>query len=643
MAMTSPFSEFASGINNTVDTYRANPAPLQQEVRRNANKPLVDQSLIRLIAADMLKEEQKAKMNQVQLALNPRQGTVAEQTFADATAGKEQEVAMRVGLVNAQKEMNRRKIMNQMGIGGLPTSMNQRPPQQLAQQRTQPQPQPQQRPTMQAAGGGLIAFAEGSGPEAITSDVVADNEPQTYGQYFMDIGVDFASDIGEWASENPTLAAAIGYAPGIGLVKKGIKYGKAVKEKVIATYDKFLKDRGRLRKVREEKPEVAARFDRVKKPTSEKVGAAVETITKPKVAVPVIGGAGAAEFLTTPMGGGEEAKAPEEVEPEVVTDTEVDTEDKAAETAADKLFASADASAITAATKAAQDRLADIAGGLEGPTTRADAIRMDRRTARGTLVDAQGEATKAIRGGIGTLEEAYGDQTTSYGDVIKDAKERADMLAGRGEYAKSARLKEFLRALARMGQGGNLGQAVGRAYEDILTQEDVRKMRGVAADKETAALQKERADNLVTQAETLFSAESNLAQIIADNVKDLSTFDADTQELVLKATELSNATARAIQSLNVDIAKLGLEGELATIESNLERLNIAVRERVVAASEISNLIGLLDNIQGSIISYIEVGKLGATDEEKRNAIEATKPLVEDVQNLRAILSKKIGK
>jgi len=318
-------------------------------------------------------------------------------------------------------------------------------------------------------------------------------------------------------------------------------------------------------------------------------------------------------------------------------------EDRAAETSAEKLFASADASAIKAATKAAQDRLADIAGGLEGPTTRADAIGTDRSTARETFVDAQEEARDAIRSGISTLKDAYKGQTTSYGDVIKDAKERADMLAGRGEYAKSARLKEFLRALARMGQGGNLGQAVGRAYEDILTQEDVRKMRGVAADKETAALQKERADNLVTQAETLFSAESNLAQIIADNVKDLSTFDADTQELVLKATELSNATARAIQSLNVDIAKLGLEGELATIESNLERLNIAVRERVVAASEISNLIGLLDNIQGSIISYIEVGKLGATDEEKRNAIEATKPLVEDVQNLRAILSKKIGK
>jgi hypothetical protein len=634
MAMTSPFSEFASGINNTVDTYRANPAPLQQEVRRNANKPLVDQSLVRLIAASMLNEEQKNKMQELNRALNPRQGTVAEQTFADATAGKEQEVAMRVGLVNAQKAQEQRKRMNQMGIGGLPTSMNQRPPQQLAQQRTQPQPQ--QRPTMQAAGGGLIAFAEGSGPEAITSDVTADDESQTYGGYLLDMGADFASDIGEWALENPTLATAIGYAPGIGLVKKGIKTTKALKEAVDKSYDRFK----RVRKARKEKPEL---FDKVKTPTRDKVEAAVETIIKPKVAVPVIGGAGALEFLTTPMGGEEEAKAPEEVEPEVVTDTEVDTEDQAAETAADKLFASADASAITAATKAAQDRLAGIAGGLEGPTTRADTIGTDRRTARRTLVDAQEEARDAIRSGISTLKGAYKGQTTSYGDVIKDAKERADMLAGRGEYEKSARLKEFLRALARMGQGGNLGQAVGRAYEDILTQEDVRKMRGVAADKETAALQKERADNLVTQAETLFSAESNLAQIIADNVKDLSTFDADTQELVLKATELSNATARAIQSLNVDIAKLGLEGELATIESNLERLNIAVRERVVAASEISNLIGLLDNIQGSIISYIEVGKLGATDEEKRNAIEATKPLIEDVQSLRAILSKKIGK
>ena len=190
MAMNTPFSEFAGGINSTVDAYRANPAPLQQEVRQNSKKPLVDQSLIKLIAASMLNEEQKAKEQEINRPLNPPVNTVADQTINQLTRNKEMEIARRVGMVNQQKAQERRKRMDAMGIGGLPTSMNQRT-------------MPQQRPTMQAAGGGIVAFQPGG-------DVAADDTDDDTS--LVDVGLDTAQGILDFAIENPfsTVAGAIG-------------------------------------------------------------------------------------------------------------------------------------------------------------------------------------------------------------------------------------------------------------------------------------------------------------------------------------------------------------------------------------------------------------------------------------------------
>ena len=223
------------------------------------------------------------------------------------------------------------------------------------------------------------------------------------------------------------------------------------------------------------------------------------------------------------------------------------------------------------------------------------------------------------------------------------------MLAGRGEYEKAARIKEFLNSLATVGGGGNLGEGLARGFGASMAQEDVRRLRGAEADKETAALQKERADNLVAQAETLFSAESNLAQIIADNVKDLSTFDADTQNLILKATELSNATARAIQSVNVDIVKLGLEGELAKVANILERLNINIDRDKVTAAETRNTIALLNILQDNVITILAApDQILSINKEERDArkaaaTEQVKPIQEKINELISLLLNKMNK
>ena len=631
MAMNTPFSEFAGGINSTVDAYRANPAPLQQEVRQNSKKPLVDQSLVKLIAASMLNEEQKAKEQEINRALNPPVNTVADQTINQLTRNKEMEIARRVGMVNQQKARERRRRMDAMGIGGLPTSMNQRT-------------MPQQRPTMQAAGGGIVAFQPGG-------DVVADDTVEVDESTFQDIY--------NYVVENPNtaLATAVGGVTALlGAASRVTPVGKLTKigKKALDLYKEKVAPAVKSR-ASQAQEDLQQAFGRGKVTsggnlrTSESISEA-----RRRIGGGTLGAAGASELpdvISSIVGEGEEAKAPEVV-PQILdyTGTTVEQqEDKAAETDADKLLASADASAIATATEAAQNRLADIAKNLEGPTTRADTISMDRSTARGTLVDAQGEARDAIRSGIGTLKEAYRDQTTDYDTLIKNAEDRADMLAGRGEYEKAARIKEFLNSLATVGGGGNLGEGLARGFGASMAQEDVRRLRGAEADKETAALQKERADNLVAQAETLFSAESNLAQIIADNVKDLSTFDADTQNLILKATELSNATARAIQSVNVDIVKLGLEGELAKVANILERLNINIDRDKVTAAETRNTIDLLNILQDNVITILAApDQILSINKEERDArkaaaTEQVKPIQEKINELISLLLNKMNK
>ena len=570
--MTSPFSEFASGINNTVDTYRANPAPLQQEVRRNANKPLVDQSLVRLIAASMLNEEQKNKMQELNRALNPRQGTVAEQTFADATAGKEQEVAMRVGLVNAQKAQEQRKRMNQMGIGGLPTSMNQRPPQQLAQQRTQPQQQ--QRPTMQAAGGGLIAFAEGSGPEAITSDVAADDTS------YVEVGLDKAQEALQAIYDNPATAISGAALTVLGLRTKAAKdVAGWAKDKVVKlpkkVWDEVTTAFSRKPKLKPDFGDdvTSQNFARADIARGKRISDARSNVTKATLGASAV--PAGLEIASNIMGGGEE-EGEETGTDTTGVNTGVTTgaeEEKDAGIPTTPDFDERIQDALTKKTTATDALLTGITS--INPDLSVSAIKQSGDAARAAKQQRTDEIIEKLREGKATLGTQIDKGMTKRYEAFKQLQDRADMLAGRGEYAKAARTKEFLRALAGIGQGGNLGQALGDAYGNIVTQEEVRNLRGAEADREIAAFQAETADKLIQNAKDMFGLESEIAFKAEEYLSDIDRMDADTAAKMLQAQALDTEFQKLKTSMQQSNIQAGFEADLQKIQAAVDLFKVA--------------------------------------------------------------------
>ena len=211
--MNNPFGSIAGGINDTVDAYRSNPGPLNKELQQNAKKPLLAQSLIKLMAAELINKEQAAKENELRASMKVDSRTVADKTYEQLYGKKEQEIANRVAMVEQGKQLQRRKAMNNLakrqGIGALPTSLNQRPTGV---------------PTNKMAGGGVVAFQKGGDEGEV--------EPYTVGDAFVDATADVAKDVAEFAAEYPilsTLGGVLAYEATLGKfkpIKKAYDFGK---------------------------------------------------------------------------------------------------------------------------------------------------------------------------------------------------------------------------------------------------------------------------------------------------------------------------------------------------------------------------------------------------------------------------------
>jgi hypothetical protein len=593
MAMNTPFSEFAGGINSTVDAYRANPAPLQQEVRQNSKKPLVDQSLIKLIAASMLNEEQKAKEQEINRALNPPVNTVADQTINQLTRNKEMEIARRVGMVNQQKAQERRRRMDAMGIGGLPTSMNQRT-------------MPQQRPTMQAAGGGIVAFQPGG-------DVVADDTS------LVDVGLDKAQGILDFAIENPfsTIAGAIG---SVALFRN--KLAKAAGRGAIklskSVVDAFEKAAGLPGKKRTGPSGMPTTTTSLGEKVIDDAG---RSAARKKIGGASLGAGVLSESVDLALEGeGEEGEETGTDTTGVTTgvNTGVTTGAEEEKDAGIPTTPDFDALIQDALTRRTTDMNALGIASVD-PDLSVSAIQKRGDDAVEAARTRQDKLIENLRTGRIELGEQIDEGISKRDDVLKQMQDRADMLAGRGDYQQAARVKEFLNSLATVGGGRNLGEGLARGFGASMAQEDVRRLRGAEADKEIAAFQAETADKLVQNAKEMFGLDSEIALKAEEYLSNIDRMNADTAAKMLQA-----------QALETEVQKLGLSLQQSNIEAgfkaDLQKIQAAVDLFKVAATRDINLrqqdVELLINYNSGITELVTAINSQLTNEEDKKKLLA---------------------
>ena len=101
--------------------------------------------------------------------------------------------------------------------------------------------------------------------------------------------------------------------------------------------------------------------------------------------------------------------------------------------------------------------------------------------------------------------------------------------------------------------------------------------------------------------------------------------------------------------MNVDIVKLGLEGELAKVANILERLNINIDRDKVTAAETRNTIDLLNILQDNVITILAApDQILSINKEERDArkaaaTEQVKPIQEKINELISLLLNKMNK
>jgi len=209
------------------------------------------------------------------------------------------------------------------------------------------------------------------------------------------------------------------------------------------------------------------------------------------------------------------------------------------------------------------------------PDLSVSAIKQSGDAARAAKQQRTDEIIEKLREGKATLGTQIDKGMTKRYEAFKQLQDRADMLAGRGEYAKAARTKEFLRALAGIGQGGNLGQALGDAYGNIVTQEEVRNLRGAEADREIAAFQAETADKLIQNAKDMFGLESEIAFKAEEYLSDIDRMDADTAAKMLQAQALDTEFQKLKTSMQQSNIQAGFEADLQKIQAAVDLFKVA--------------------------------------------------------------------
>ena len=135
-------------VQDKVDAYRGNPAALQK--RHAASKELID-----LLALQKLKSEKDSAARQMQMQMDNKPQTIAQQMEAELVGQTKNEMLEGVAGVMKTNQAKQQANMQRMASAGLPKSAAAAPPQGLA---AQPKPNMQQ-----MAQGGIVGYAPGGG------------------------------------------------------------------------------------------------------------------------------------------------------------------------------------------------------------------------------------------------------------------------------------------------------------------------------------------------------------------------------------------------------------------------------------------------------------------------------------------------
>jgi len=133
-------------VQDKVDAYRGNPAALQK--RHAASKELID-----LLALQKLKSEKDSAARQMQMQMDNKPQTIAQQMEAELVGQTKNEMLQGVAGVMKTNQAKQQANMQRVAGAGLPKSAAAAPPQGLA---AQPKPNMQQ-----MAQGGIVGYAPG--------------------------------------------------------------------------------------------------------------------------------------------------------------------------------------------------------------------------------------------------------------------------------------------------------------------------------------------------------------------------------------------------------------------------------------------------------------------------------------------------
>ncbi len=150
-------------VQDKVDAYRGNPAALQK--RHAASKELID-----LLALQKLKSEKDSASRQMQMQMDNKPQTIAQQMEAELVGQTKNEMLQGVAGVMKTNQAKQQANMQRVAGAGLPKSAAAAPPQGLA---AQPKPNMQQ-----MAQGGIVGYAKGKDVSAIRAKLLAEVNAQ---------------------------------------------------------------------------------------------------------------------------------------------------------------------------------------------------------------------------------------------------------------------------------------------------------------------------------------------------------------------------------------------------------------------------------------------------------------------------------